>query len=236
MKTSFFKIVGGFSLAMATIALIIAIIVGFSAGSKFLGSADEDVKQPKISFGDFYESRKDESLGEKVKVNPSSNESSKEDDEYFKKLAPLLASISKSLNEFAATTKQGSVNEDGLEDYLVESTSMIGREDYLEFLEELDDAADDLNDEADNIAKLKPSDKRYINWSEDFLPWFVDSYVSSYSKELQRINEEKAQDLMDKSDSIATAGIAGSAFMIFVFFTLIVLLVQIEKNTRVNIN
>ncbi len=232
MKNSFFKIVGGFSLVTASLALIVAVLVGLKAGNDFFASADEGITHPRIDFDSFYEKKKEVSQINTGKDVQKNKEQSKEDEKYFKKLDPLMESITKSLNDFAKVTNQGSVDPNGFEDYLIQNTEIMGREDYLVFLEELDDAVDDLNDEADTIAKMKPGDEKYIHWANDFLPWFIKSYISDYAKELQRIDNEKLQAQAEKASSIATAGVAASAFMSFVFFTLIVLLVQIERNTR----
>ncbi len=234
MKNKLFSIVGNFSLIVGVLALVVAIITGFTASNQFFGSADEDVEHPKIAFNEFYK-RNDKKTNEQEAPSDEKSES-KEDQEYFKKLTPLTSSISQSFNDFAKTTKQGGVNEDGLEKYLIENTTVMDRENYLVFLESLAESADDLNDKANVVAELKVEDEKYIHWSNDFLPWFIESYMAEYSKELQRIKKEEMEDVVSRASSIVTVGVAISAFLAFVFFTLILLLVQIETNTRKDTN
>ncbi len=233
MKNSFFKIVGGFSLIIASLALVLAIILGFKAGDDFFSSANEDIRYPELSFRDFYNRNDNADQAESLSNSKNESGNSKEDEDYLKKRNQLLKNITKSFNEFASLTNQQSVNPEGLQGYLAKNFSEImNREDYLIFLKELDDAASDLNKEGEEIAKLKPEDEKYVHWATDFIPWFIEAYISEFSKELQRINNEKLQTQSQKASSIATAGVAAGAFMSFVFFTLIVLLVQIERNTR----
>lgn len=232
MKEKFFKIVGGFSLFMASITLLVAIISGFTAANQFFGSADEDIDHPEIKLEQIHSKTGSNKTDADESVSKAESSSEKEDKEYFEKLDSVLSSIINELNEFAKATDQGSVNEKGLEKYLIQNTESMGRDDYLIFLDNLSEASEDLNDKAEEIASLKPEDEKYIQWSKDFLPWFITTYTKEYNKELQRIQDEKMEDKLSQASSLVTAGIAASAFLIFVFFTLILLMVQIEKNTR----
>ena len=233
MKEKFFKIVGGFSLFMASITLLIAIISGLIAATQFSGSAaDEDINHPEIELEQIYLKTRNNETNKDKPVSENENNLDKEDEKYFEELDSIWKSIVESLNEFAKTTDQGSVNEEGLEEYLIKNTNKMGREDYLIFLGNLSEASEDLNDKAEEIALLEPENEMYIDWSEDFIPWFISAYTKEYNKELQRIQEEKREGALSQASSSATAATAASAFLFFVFFTLILLMVQIEKNTR----
>ena len=232
MKEKFFKIAGGFSLFMASITLLVAIISGFTAANQFFGSADENIDHPEIKLDQIHSKAGGNKPDKDKPVSKNENSTDKEDEEYFEKINPIWNSTVESLNAFAKATEQGSVNETALEDYLIKNTESMDREDYLIFLDNLNEASEDLNDKSEEIVLLKSEDEMYIHWSEDFMTWFVTTYTKEYNKELQRIQNEKMEDKLSKAGSLVTAGAAASAILFFVFFTLSLLMVQIERNTR----
>lgn len=236
MKDKFFKIVGGFSLTMASIAILIAVIAGLTALVQFNKSADEEIQQPNIRLVQIYSSLEKKKGSESEESEPDSYDDSDygvdEAYENRQKMMSLVESTVASLNAFAKITKQGSVNQVALVRYLEGNTPGLEGQDYITFLEGLDKAAKELNDKSKDIAALKSDDVKYINWGADFLPWFVESYVEEYNKEQQRVQDEIVEAHVSQASSLVTVAVAAGAFVFFVFFTLILLMVQIERNTR----
>jgi len=237
MGKRFFKIVGVFSYSAATLALIAAIALGVIAGSNYFGSVDEGIAKPQATLEQYLrEKNQDHEAQAAAKKKPpagSSNPDDREDAdrEYQATLGPLFDRIVSSLDKFAATTNQRTVNRKGLEEYLIDNTEELDREEYLTFLKALANETEKLAEQAPSTIKDEPDSPSYVEWSE-FVFWFATNYMQQYRAELGRIQAEQAEQTAERIASLTTAAAAAVAFLAFVFFTMILLLVQIELNTR----
>jgi len=238
MKNKMFRIVGGFSFSVATLALLTAVVLGLIAGSKIMGSVNDTISTATFSSDDYLHEREAQAEAD-AEPDPQSTQNaaapkkevSDEDREYQEKVRALLKGITDDINAFANQTKQPNINAEGLEQYLLGQTGDMRRDEYLDFLGSLRDASAGLKENAKDVSGLKSDDSKFIDWQE-FLGWFVSSYLSHYADEQSRIVTEQGQVDAGHSSAVIMLEVAGGAFLVFICFVILLLLVQLEVNTR----
>lgn len=239
MGNKFFRIVGVASYILAALALAVAIFATIASGTAWLSGVDEDIEQPEIGMEDYRKS-----------VNPDIEEEAslpQEDTDTVdwearnSAIQERINTLTVLINKYGRLTSQGSANKEGLDNWLDNQTEQLSHQDYLTFLDSLNQSfEEDLVEPAEkedesllvtNVPGLEGIDSTHIKW-ESYLGWFTHEYMARYQNELDRIHQEKFEQAQAKAGSVATLIIAGSAFAIFVFATVILLLVRIESNTR----
>lgn len=236
MGIRFFKIVGVFSYIAAALALLAAVALAIIGGTQLGKRVDNTIQKPSPTVDGFLREQKaalqDQRQRNAPNASPSNESARKAATAAFQaKLSPLLTRIVSALDTFAEQTAQEKVRRDGLENYLIKQTPELQGDTYLEFLSSFAKEAEDLAGRAPQIARLPVDDPAYTRW-QDFVTWFVTSYMEQYRAEQVRIQQERAEQAAGRIEALTTLGTAASAFLIFVFFTMILLLVKIEENTR----
>lgn len=236
MGRKLFKIVGGFSYGAGALALIISMVLLVIAATQFFGDIDENIAQPDVTLEQYLNNKRTENATTTATTKEPSEESlntevPETDQQYQKARKILLNQIVDALNSFSQVTKQGSVSQGSLENYLLHSTQGLDRNQYLKFLEALANETEALEARAKEVANSSKESFSSVRWGK-FIFWFTSSYMEKYQQELKRIENEKSEQAKNRIVSITTAGSAAVTFVIFVFFMLILLLVQIELNTR----
>ena len=235
MKRQLFKIVGYFAYGGAAICLVVSLIFLLNAVLQGVNSPDEKIKTPNTSLKEYVDSQKRSWLSATATAPAKPDKNAKQEEkggkEFEGELIKIWRSITANLDQFATTTKQGFVNQEGLENYFLSSTKQLSPDEYLIFLKEFDVEANQLKERAEKISALKEKDPEYVIWNE-FVEWFVDDYMAKYYAEKERIEEERIESIASKTKSFESLTAAGFTFLMFISLTVLLLLVQVEMNTR----
>jgi hypothetical protein len=233
MKNKIFKIVGAFSFFISMIALLGSLGMAFIGGSSFLSEVDTNINKPIYTVEDYVKSKSstEPQKQDTTKIDEPTQKNDEEDAEYQKQLSESLDKIAKYIDNFGTITKQGTANRKGLEKWLIKATNETNRDEYLDFLRSLSKALLTLENKAEKISAMEADDPQYVEW-EDFISWYVASYMVDFNAEKHRIALEELKAQTKSAEGLTQLMVAGSMFTLFVLFVLIMLLVQIESNTR----
>src|SRR5574344_2352884 len=237
MENKFLSISRKFIFFMAGLSLAIAIISSLIALAKFTSSADETIKVPKVDSESYFkqQEKKEEIKSSKSKLESKvessiENTKSKVDIEAEKSAKIVFDNLNQSTSKILGVENSNlfkiEVIENIFKDNFAKQIILISDEEHaIEFFKNISiDSANTVK----NFQFFKDKDSN----PGEYIDWYFQQYYKALKEENKRIEAERTQSILEKSEAVTFITITGIIFGVFIILTIILVLFKIEINTR----
>ncbi|WMW65749.1 hypothetical protein [Nitratidesulfovibrio liaohensis] len=235
LERKFFKIANAFMMAVATLAILSAIIAGVYGLMLRHSSVNTTISQPTVSYDELKAAKAEMKAKNQAKATasatptPTLNDKIIDEDAIPPEFLPILNEIEMSISSFAKKTGQPPVKDKLRSNIYHAAKEYEAIVPIDKTLAALKTETKKLEEDADRISQMQKVDEEYIEWP-DFLSFFFGAYQKNINKQVHNIEAAKAAAEQDKIQSYFVLVGAGCAFGSFIFTTLILLLFSIDKN------